>query len=123
MLVGDVISLRYQLEDDDTSKYVQATLYDEEFTELDDSPVNLSHLERGFYTNDSLLFPDGVKKIIAVYRVYEDPTYTIKSEDYYNGEDEFNLSSEGQAVDDIREIVASLPFGFNLDGEVLEDEP
>lgn len=121
-IIGGPIVLRLQLEDGETDKYIKVILRDESGTEINESPVNLSHKGGGLYMDDSLAFPSDVDAIVAQYIVYEDEDYLIENADYGIEEDIFEKDTSGSAVEEIREIINSLPDGYNLVGEVLSDE-
>ena len=121
--VGDPILLKAQLGDRESDKFVYARVFDEDDNEINDSPVILTYRQDGLYKDDSLGFPDDTEYLIAQYHVFEDSSYTTRATNYPGTFTDVYMSDpESTAIDEIRDIVASIGSSSDLVGEVLEDE-
>ena len=126
MVVGDPIELTLVLEDLNDGKYVQA------FLQADGvdygSPIPVPNIGRGkyFYKSPSLLFPVNVFEICAEFIVYDDPAFTIVSEEYTAEEDIYQLTRTNSEeimdkLNEIEGIVLSHDLNSSIIGEVDED--
>lgn len=118
---GDQIPLSVQLFDGDTAKYVRATVRGSNGTPLAGSPVDLTHVGNGLYTDDSLVMPlDNF--VTASYRVYTDAGYTIPSDLHSDTEDIFNLmvpvAELIEVLSKVNQILQELSGAADIIGEL-----
>jgi hypothetical protein len=78
LLVGSNVPLVLQLPDYNLSKYVKAAVYSGA-TALTGSPVTLTQVAHGLYTNFALVAPTGATSLVAEFTVYDDAGYTTLS--------------------------------------------
>lgn len=86
---GQPILLNVQLDDGATDKFVRATLRDADGNTLPESPVQLSHVANGLYTDESVSMPD-TQQVTAQYEVFLDSGFTQPA-NYPLGLDTFPL--------------------------------
>jgi hypothetical protein len=116
-LIGEKIRLNLQLWDGATNRFVRAYLYDADGTQI--ASVNLAHLARGLYEDDSIQMPS-TAQVRAVYRVYTNPSYTQVSEKHSDSIDVFVLDSAGPS--NCEELIGVIETGEELIGTVSEAE-
>lgn len=140
-LVGYPIFLRLWLEDGDETKYVRAVVRNDQGVEVSGSPAVLSSVGEGLYINNSsVLFPPVTNFLTATYLVYDDPGFTIQSEEYYNGGDDVfettlydTLNQVGQLfftpigdvvgeIDDMTCVIGEIVSEELFVGEIIPDE-
>jgi len=80
-LPGDDIKIKYQIPDFRTDRFVRAYVLDHNDAPLAGSPVDLTHISKGLYTNNDLTFPD-VPSVTVQVEVFKDPTYTQRARTY-----------------------------------------
>lgn len=83
--VGEKIPLSVQLADDETGRFIIATVRDHFGTEVSGSPATLSHIANGLYEDLSVSMP--TTRVTASYRTYcslsplkRDPKYPTHTE-------------------------------------------
>jgi len=74
--VGDTIPITFKLGDGNTTKFIQAVIFDESGVDLGASPITLTHIKNGFYQNRSLAMPD-TEQVTVDYVAYDDVGLTI----------------------------------------------
>jgi hypothetical protein len=84
---GDPLLLTYLFEDGNSSLFVRSHVYDKFDVEVSGSPFGLSHIANGYFSNTAYVPDVGIYK--AIYIVYEDALYTVKSRRYSQEEDMF----------------------------------
>jgi hypothetical protein len=82
---GESVPLAVVLEDGNTSKYLQAKVFDELGSPTPIASVDLTHLSGGYYYGAYTVLSTG--KYIVVYTVYEDLARTIPSVVYGRSDD------------------------------------
>lgn len=128
--VGSTIPIAIQLIDNATDKYIRAHVRDNDDNEISGSPVNLTHISNGLYTNYDLIFPE-VPFVTVQYIVYDDSGYTIISESEGSGLDAFmksiqssssgNSEADSEAINDSSETFVEHELSENF-AETDENE-
>lgn len=117
--IGEPIPLGARLYDRDENKFVQARLYDATDTELAASPVALSHLAGGLYTDLSVAMPN-TSYVRANYDVYDDPGFVNLSPIHQPDTEQFFIDQVSQDVSNIlSEVVMPDLIARIQDEEVL----
>lgn len=88
--VGENLNLSMKLHDADATKFVRAVLRDNAGVLLPASPVVLTHIGEGQYTNNSVLMPN-TQKVTASIQVFDDAAFTILSDNHWDGTQVFAL--------------------------------
>jgi hypothetical protein len=107
--VGDQIQLNLQLEDGATDKYPRAYLRDQFGYPLPESPVDLTHIGDGLYSDDSVYMPN-TQEVTATFKVFDDLARTILSPFY-------SIEMDVFAKDQSASLIAAL-LGQNLPGDI-----
>jgi len=110
--INEAIRLNLQLFDGGTTLYPLVYAYNAAGSQISGSPVALSHLANGLYTNSSLLMPD-TAQVRAVYRVFTDSGHTLISDDYSDALDIFNLETDDVSQG---ELIGQIETGVTLFG-------
>lgn len=87
---GSNLVLNVLLNDGNSGKYPLAYVYDDDFVEIGASPIALSHVAHGLYSNLSISVPDG--RYIVVYVVFDDVGHTNPSGLYGRTTDTFDVN-------------------------------
>jgi len=74
-LPGDKMRIKYQAPLDRSDLFVRAVLRDPDDILLGSSPVSLTYVGQGLYTNNALIFPD-VSEIKITLEVFKDAAFT-----------------------------------------------
>lgn len=121
--INELVPLKLQLFDGDTTKYVRAHVFDESQNELPNSPFNLIHFGRGLYASNALLMPD-TTYITIQYRVYDDSNYSIISSThsdtldiYYREEPDPEIMV---SLIEIKSLIGALTGGVIAAGNMLQ---
>lgn len=93
---GDFIRCRLQLFNGATNQFPQATLRDADGTELSGSPVNLTHVAKGLYSDSSIAMPH-TAQVDVTYVVYTDSGHTTESTVLGRAMDTFLLETENMS--------------------------
>lgn len=122
--IGDTIHLNLQLSNGNTGKYVRATVRNASGVEISGSPVALTHIGGGLYSNDSLTMPN-TDEVTAQYVVYDDAGFTTVNTNYSQVMDTFqkNPSGSGGSGAACAEglVITGQVFDNNVTGVVPED--
>lgn len=105
---GDTIDLGYQLHDGDATKFVRATVSDDQDNPIAGSPFTLTQLSQGFYTTNAAIMPSGVAFVRATYDVFNDAGFTIQSPDHFSGGETFELTVPDTVIDSKLDQIISL---------------
>jgi hypothetical protein len=119
--VGESLQLNVQLFDGAENKYPRATLYDADGSELAASPVDLSHVGSGLYTDDSVGMPS-TEAVRAVYVIYDDAGHTTESSLHARSMDVFALEFGAAGLAELEGQIAqddSLIGEIDADGEIV----
>jgi len=134
--VGQIIPLVCQLEDGDTTKFVNAIVTDQGGIPVAGSPLVLTHTGNGTYENDTLVMPDE-DFISATFQVFDDAGLTIPSR--HGDTADFFVKSFGavdviDCLDQIKDLLnlllQNIPLpalkgkildGLNLIGKIEQD--
>jgi len=122
---GETLHLTLQLFDGAFDMFVRASLFDSLGNELPFSPVTLTHVELGLYTNDTLKMPF-TPEVRVVYEVFSDPGYTIHSQIHCDAVDTFELQTLDLASDldgtiETSETAGTVDGSPTLDGSIFGD--
>jgi len=97
-----------------TNKYVRVKLIDaSDNTELEDSPIDLTHVENGLYVDKSLKMPE-VDKILAIYTVYSDAGHTTVDTSYETTHENILLEKSDARID----IIGYIETTNEIEGEI-----
>lgn len=135
--IGDPVFLSVGLEGGESDKYVQAFV-----SSVSGASVSgvypLEYVGHGVYENsNSLMFPSGVLRLRATYKVYEDPGFLILSPDYYFTFEDFELDKVKSSIDtlvnaalaDVIGAIEDMPCILGIveeeliTGEIIEEQP
>jgi len=125
----DKIPLSIQLFDGATNKYVKVILRDPDGVEITGSPVALSHIGEGHYTNDTIVMPL-LDYITATYKVFNDSGFTDPSITHSDSEELYKLAVPVaeliEVLNKINQIlsegVVAKGLGYDLEGAIEEPE-
>ena len=96
---GEPIPLRAQETDGITNKVIRATIFrDEEMTDVLAGPIELTHNRNGFYSDDSVVMPLGLRRAYAQYLVFESNGVTANLDGDKVVTDVFVAVKDGDAV-------------------------
>lgn len=116
---GEIIPLSFQLLDGDASKFCRAILTDASGTPLAESPVTMSNIGGGKYSDDTVLMPN-IDYVEATYEPYDDAAHTIVDPDHLLGTDVFRLEVPDSVIlAKLDEILAKLN-GLALPGAAFD---
>lgn len=101
------VPLALQLWDKAAGKYVTATVRLPNGQKLDGSPVQLAHIEQGYYTSSDLRMPNA-DYVTCFYEVFDDASHTVPSADHAEAFELLELTSEGGGAGGSDEIVAEI---------------
>lgn len=93
MKVGAALPLYLQLFNPDGSKHVRATCLNASNAAIAGSPVTLTHVSNGLYSNTALTFPAGTAWVIVQFEVYDDSGFTTPSDGYGIEVERFDLDT------------------------------
>lgn len=119
---GETLPLSLQLHDGDAGKFVRAILVDQDGAFLPASPVTLTHLTSGKYSDDSVVMPATVTYIEVTYETFDDAGFTTLSPDHTSATDVFALEvPDTVLLDKLNEILAKLDgvsLGRGIKGKI-----
>ena len=108
------VPLNLQLGPGDEGKYVRAFLRDTNGGNISGSPVDLVERGLGLYTSTAFVMPD-LPFLLAVYKVYDDAGYTVKSPTHSDEIDLFYQPAEVQLnTDRLDHITGVIRLAPNL---------
>jgi hypothetical protein len=87
---GSPLVLNFLLEDGNATKHPLAYIYNDLMTQMPGSPVPLSYVGQGLYSNGAVNMPDG--RYVVVMVVYDDVGHTIPSTRYGRSSDTFDVN-------------------------------
>jgi hypothetical protein len=115
--LGDPIRLNLELWDGATNYFIQAHLYDATDTELVGSPVHLTSIANGLYTNDQLMMPN-TPEVKVVYQVFTDSGYSLISPVHSDAIDIFELETPSSSPSIYSDLVGIVGGQMNLTGSL-----
>lgn len=119
---GQAIKLNLQLSDEDASAFPQAELIDETGSPIAGSPVNLSHVSNGLYTDDSISMP-AVEVVYAQYKTFIDSGYTQRHPVHCDTLlDVFERDFNGEKIDQIANNITANEGVLDFISGLVEDE-
>lgn len=116
---GETIPLSFQLLDQDGTKFCRAVLSNPSGTPLAGTPVAMTHLGGGKYTNDSVLMPNE-DYVECRYEPYDDAAFTIPDPDHLVGTDVFRLEIPDSIFLDLLNQILNKLNGLALPGAAIK---
>lgn len=105
--LGDPIPLKIQEANADASKVIKATLYDlADMTTIPGSwPITIPHIIDGAYFDDSIVYPAGVDRIYAQFKVFDTDGVTANTTGEHIVHDLYERDDLDAAIADLKTAV------------------
>jgi len=108
--VGQKIPAAYKLPDEDSTKFIKASIYENDSTtHITGSPLTLTNLGNGRYEDDSLTFPSVLDSVSIDYEVFNEVGLTTKSSVHGGGMDKYTKLDLNQVIVLLNSLLASAP--------------
>ena len=101
--VGQIIPIAVLLHDNDTTKFVRASMFDPDGAHIGGSPFSLPHKINGEYGIKTVTMPD--EEFVTVqYEVFDDAGFTTKNPYHIDAFQEFVRSELSDALEELKKL-------------------